>query len=83
MIQNKVHQQVDMQIMQIGNHAFAGCTQLSSLTVPETVSWIGSSAFSGCPLLTVIVIRGSYADEYCKGAGCTYKYTDSDDWLKD
>ena len=36
----------------IGNDAFMGCTRLTSITIPNSVTSIGSSAFSGCRNLT-------------------------------
>ena len=57
----------------IGDGAFQGCIQLSTLIVPENVTSIGEAAFSGCTLLYDVSIYGSvtsigdYAFE-----GCTY-----------
>ena len=41
------------------NGAFAGCTKLTSITIPSTVTTIGNSAFNGCTLLSSLTIRGS------------------------
>ena len=35
-------------ITTIGQAAFAGCSALTSVTIPNSVTKIGSSAFSGC-----------------------------------
>ena len=35
----------------ISGAAFYGCSQLTSITIPNTVTEIGSSAFSGCSRL--------------------------------
>ena len=40
----------------IGNHAFSGCTGLTSVTIGNSVTSIGSSAFFGCSGLTSITI---------------------------
>ena len=42
----------------IGDYAFAG-TQISALTIPETVESIGDHAFDGCTSLTNIEIPGN------------------------
>ena len=43
----------------IGNIAFLGCTELTSVTIPNSVTTIGNSAFSGCRGLTNITIPNS------------------------
>ena len=36
------------QLKEIGDYAFNGCTSLTSITIPSSVTSIGNSAFSGC-----------------------------------
>ena len=43
-------------IVQIGYHAFSGCTSLTSVTIPQNVTAIESSAFQNCKSLTSISI---------------------------
>ena len=45
-------------VTSIGNDAFKGCSDLTSITIPSNVSFtsIGTSAFSGCSSLTSITI---------------------------
>ena len=43
----------------IGNDAFSGCTGLTSITIPNSVTSIGSDAFRGCTGLTSITIPNS------------------------
>ncbi|MBE6958151.1 MAG: leucine-rich repeat domain-containing protein [Ruminococcaceae bacterium] len=43
----------------IGSSAFSGCTRLTSVVIPASVTSIGSSAFSGCSSLTSITIPDS------------------------
>ena len=43
----------------IGNYAFSGCTGLTSIVIPNSVTSIGESAFSGSSSLTNIIIGNS------------------------
>ena len=43
----------------IGWDAFAGCSGLTSVTIPNSVTSIGSSAFDGCSGLTSVTIGNS------------------------
>ena len=43
-------------VTSIGNYAFAYCTGLTSVTIPESVTSIGRSAFSSCSGLTSVYI---------------------------
>ena len=55
----------------IASYAFDGCTSLTSVTIPDSVTSIGSYAFSGCDSLTSITIPdgvtsiGGYAFYSC------------------
>ena len=57
----------------IGGGAFRGCSGLTSVTIPNSVTSIGFSAFSDCSGLTSITIPnsvtsiGNYAFAYCSG----------------
>ena len=57
----------------IRNSAFFGCSSLTSITIPNSVTSIGNWAFFGCSGLTSVTIPNSvtsiedYAFQYCKG----------------
>ena len=57
----------------IAGHAFQGCSGLTSITIPNSVTSIGDYAFSACSGLTSITIPnsvtsiGEYAFESCSG----------------
>ena len=43
-------------LTRIEDGAFAGCTELTSIVIPETVEYIGADAFNGCTGLTSITL---------------------------
>ena len=43
----------------IGSYAFEGCTALTSITIPDSVTCIGAHAFEGCISLTSITLPDS------------------------
>lgn len=50
---------VDYEVAGIGENAFQGCTGLTEISIPGSVTSIGEYAFSGCTGLTKISIPGS------------------------
>ncbi len=48
-------------ITSIGNYAFFGCTGLTCVTIPSSVTHIGSLAFGGCNLTGIVVIADNPA----------------------
>ena len=49
----------DYSVTTIGNYAFSGCKNLTSVVIPNSVTTIGDYAFSGCSSLTSVVIPNS------------------------
>ncbi len=43
----------------IGNYAFSGCNQITSINIPNTIAKIGDWACSGCTSLTTVMIPNS------------------------
>ena len=43
-------------VVAIGEGAFVGCTSLTNVTIPDSVTRIGEGAFAGCMMLRVIYI---------------------------
>ncbi len=43
-------------VVSIGNSAFYGCSNLTSVTIPESITTIGDAAFSGCSNLGQITV---------------------------
>lgn len=46
----------ELKVVQIGQNAFAFCTGLTSVTIPEGITRIGNNAFSGCKYLVSVQI---------------------------
>lgn len=64
----------------IGIDAFCGCSFLASITLPDSLTTIGNWAFESCPVsLNFTVVRGSWAESWCKENGKNYTYSNSID----
>ena len=63
---------VNYKVTSIGNNAFKGCTELTSVIIPKNVTDIGNSAFADCTELTSVEIPSSVASiRYRTFKGCT------------
>jgi hypothetical protein len=48
--------EIPVSMTSIGDHAFSGCSGLTTIVIPDSVTSIGNNAFSGCSALTEIMI---------------------------
>ena len=62
-------------VTSIGEYAFNGCYKLTSITIPASVTYISVLAFNW-DVVSFIVSRGSFAEEYCDTNGCHYTYSE-------
>ena len=61
-------------ITSIGDIAFLRCGKLEKINIPQSITSLEADVFKDCVKLTVTVIKGSYAEEYCKNVGLKYVY---------
>lgn len=46
---------VTYEITSIGDYAFAGCKEIDTVIIPETVTSVGTNAFAGCEKLATVI----------------------------
>lgn len=57
----------------IGTKAFANCSNLKHIYIPQTTNKIESNAFDGVSDLTIHGVSGSYAEEYANAHGIAFQ----------
>ena len=59
---------------------FSDCESLTNITLPNSLTTIGNWAFESCSVsLSFTVVRGSWAENWCKENGKNYTYSNSID----
>ena len=72
-IKQPVKAEIGSAVTSIGNYAFYNCSDLTSMTIPDSVTSIGDNAFSSCSGLTSVTIPdsvtsiGDGAFSWCSG----------------
>lgn len=71
--QNITNVSIEFGYEKIGSRAFENCRNLTTITIPSTVSDIADDAFNGCSKLTIRGKAGSYAQTYAESKGIKFK----------
>ena len=66
----------------IGKEAFEKCENLTSITIPESVTFIDEDAFSECENLTILTTN-AYVQRYASMNSIDYRAPDDTSWLDD
>lgn len=61
-------------VEQIGVEAFAYCTSLKKIFIPDDINFISATAFEGCDITLYFHNTNEYAIEYCKRNNMEYKF---------
>ena len=66
---------IEYGVTNISENAFAGCSNLTEITIPSTVTSISSTAFSGCNKLNQIITDkdNTYVTNYAKNNNIKYQ----------
>lgn len=60
-----------LKVVKFGDRAFSGCTSLTEVTIPDSVTNIGASTFSDCTSLKKVTIPDSVTDLHATFVDCT------------
>jgi hypothetical protein len=61
-------------VEQIGAEAFAYCTSLKNIFIPDDINYIANTAFEGCDITLYFHNNNEYAIEYCQRNNMRYKF---------
>lgn len=61
-------------IEQIGAEAFAYCTSLKTIFIPDDINYIADTAFEGCDITLHFHNNNEYAIEYCQRNNMEYRF---------
>ena len=61
-------------VQQIGAEAFAYCTSLKSIFIPDDITYIAGTAFEGCDITLHFHNNNVYAMRYCQRNNIEYKF---------
>lgn len=57
----------------VGYHCFSECDNLTEVVIPASVTDIEGNAFDDTPNVTIVGVKGSYAEEYAKEHNIPFK----------
>jgi len=61
----------NLPVVEILDQAFKGNTRITSVTIPNSVTYIGGEAFMGCANLTSVTLSSSLTEIHCRAfSGC-------------
>ena len=65
-------------VVSIGEGAFASCTGMTALTLPDSLAEIGVEAFSFSDRVALVVVPGSEAEDYARSEGIRCVYSEAE-----
>ena len=63
-------------VTSIGKYAFNECAALESVTLPDSMMSISQDAFEGCDKISMIVPKGSYAEQFADYYSIPFTYAE-------